>query len=79
VQVYLPAGTSDFLYVGASMPADKALAALSGQYDIVYFASTGGVQAAYRPGDPAPPMLNTNTLVRIGMKKAMSFTMYPPR
>jgi hypothetical protein len=79
VQVFLPAGTSDFLYVGAAMPVDRALAALAGNYDIVYFTPAGGTQVAYRPGDPVPPVLPTNTLVRIGMKKAMSFTMTPAR
>jgi hypothetical protein len=79
VQVYLPAGVSDFLYVGATMPADRALAALAGQFDILYFKPTGATeQVAYRPGIDAVPTLPNNTLVRIGMKKAMSLTMYPP-
>lgn len=79
VQVFLPAGTSDFLYVGATMPVDRALASLAGNYDIVYFSPAGGgAQVAYRPGDPAPATLGTNTLVRIGMKKAMSFVMTRP-
>jgi hypothetical protein len=79
VLVSLPAGTSDFLYVGASMPVDRALAALGGNFDILYFTPAGGsAQVAYRPGDPSPPLLTTNTLVRIGMRKPMSFSMTRP-
>lgn len=77
-QVYLPQGTSDFLYVGPTLPVDKALAALAGQYDMVWFTPAGASgQAAYKPGAPAAPILSTNTLVRIGMKQGMSFVMYP--
>ena len=76
MQVYLPQGTSDFLYVGPAQPVDKALAALAGGYEIVYFAGTNG-HVAYRPGVDAAPVLPSNTLVRIGMKKPMSFVMHP--
>jgi hypothetical protein len=77
VQVALPAGVSDFRYVGATLPADQALAALAGQYDVVYFQSASGDQVAYRPGLDAVPTLPTNTLVRIGMRRSMSFVMTP--
>ncbi len=76
VQVFLPQGANDFLYVGPTQAVDKALAGLAGGYEIVYFAGTSG-QVAYRPGLDAAPVLPNNTLVRIAMKKPMSFVMYP--
>jgi hypothetical protein len=79
VQVYLPKGTDDFLYVGPTMPVDQALAPLAGQYEVLYFTPAGGSLVSYRPGVDAPPILPTNTLVRIGMKTSMSFVMTPPR
>ncbi|MBI2760213.1 MAG: hypothetical protein HYX51_02160 [Chloroflexi bacterium] len=78
VQVSLVAGTNDFLYVGATLPADRALASLAGFYDVIYFKPAGSAeQVAYRPGIDAVPTLPNNTLVRIGMKRAMSFVMTP--
>jgi hypothetical protein len=78
VQVSLVAGTNDFLYVGATMPADRALSSLAGFYDVIYFKPAGSAeQVAYRPGIDAVPTLPANTLVRIGMKRAMSFVMTP--
>ena len=76
MQVFLPQGTNDFLYVGPTQPLDKALAALAGGYEIVYFAGANG-QVAYRPGVDQVPTLPNNTLVRIAMKKPMSFVMTP--
>lgn len=79
VQVYLPQGTNDFLYVGPTQPVDKALASVAGLYDMVWFKPAGaGEQVAYKPGTSPVPLLSTNTLVRIGMKQGASYTMYPP-
>ncbi len=80
VQVYLPEGVSDFMYAGRSLPADQALAALAGAYDVIYFKPAGAAESiAYRPGIDSIPTLPHNTLVRIGMKKAMSFVMQLPQ
>jgi hypothetical protein len=80
VQVFLAEGNNDFLYVGPTLPVDQALAALAGLYTAVSFLPAGATtQVTYRPGlDPAP-VLPQNTLVHIGMKRATSFVMYPPR
>lgn len=80
VQVFLAEGNNDFLYVGPTLPVDQALAPLAGLYTAVTFLPAGATtQITYRPGlDPAP-MLPQNTLVHIGMKRATSFVMYPPR
>lgn len=81
VQVYLPQGSSQFRYVGPTQPADRALASLAGQYDMVTFAAPdGGNLIYYRPGvDPIAPLLAHNTLSTITMKRSTAFTMQPPR
>jgi hypothetical protein len=80
VQVYLPQGMSDFIYSGPTLPADRALAAIGGLYEIIYFTPAGSTSlVAYRPGvDPVPPALPSNTLVRISMKRAANLVMRPP-
>ncbi len=80
VQVWLPEGVSDFMYAGRTLPVDQALAALAGSYDVIYFKPAGAAESiAYRPGIDSVPTLPNNTLVRIGMKKAMSFVMQLPQ
>lgn len=80
VQVFLAEGNNDFLYVGPTLPVDQALAALAGMYTVVSFRPAGAIaQVTYRPGLDPVPVLPQNTLVHIGMKRATSFVMYPPR
>lgn len=80
VQVFLAEGNNDFLYVGPTLPVDQALAALAGMYTVVSFRPAGATtQVTYRPGLDPVPVLPQNTLVHIGMKRATSFVMYPPR
>lgn len=80
VQVFLAEGNNDFLYVGPTLPLDQALAALAGLYTAVSFRPEGAsAQVTYRPGLDPVPMLPHNTLVHIGMRRAMTFVMYPPR
>ncbi len=80
VQVFLAEGNNDFLYVGPTQPLDQALAPLAGLYTAVSFRPEGAsAQVTYRPGLDPVPVLPSNTLVHIGMKRAATFVMYPPR
>ncbi len=80
VQVFLAEGNNDFLYVGPTLPLDQALAPLAGLYTAVSFLpAEATAQVTYRPGLDPVPVLPQNTLVHIGMKRATSFVMYPPR
>lgn len=77
--MYLTEGINDFVYVGATMTADRVFAAISGTFDVVYISPPGGGDVlTYRPNADAP-LVPAGSAVRIGMKRGagVRFTMNP--